>query len=304
MPLVVDDLSELVSLLETHSEWQLPLARLLLSKKNVQDLLLQDPELRLVLRGLIIGEDLARLPSQVEDVKQIASRGLQIGEQALQVGQQALQVGQQALQAAQRAQQAAEQAQLTAEQAQQAAERAQQAAEQGLQRLDKVEADVMELKTTTARIEGRLRGEEGRRMGEEYSRRIRRIARQLFNGGEGGTPEEPEVEMRLAQWLAGRFDLTQRQKEMHNPVLADLVWWKGERVAVVEVSLKVNGEDIRRARLRADTLREVGVDSLPVVIGEEWATSDTRDLAEREGVAYKIGDEVSETLLEFRRATV
>lgn len=281
MSLVVDDLGDLVDLLEAHSEWQLPLARLLFSKQNVRELLLQDPELRLILRGLIVGEDLARLPAQVEEVKQIALQGLQVGQQALEVGQQALHA---------------------AQGAQQEAEQARQTAELGLQRLDRVEADVAELKVTTARIESRQRGEEGRRMGEEYGRRIRRIARQLFNGGEGGTPEEPLVETRLAQWLADRFDLTQRQKEMHNPVLADLVWWKGDRVAVVEVSLKVNGDDIRRARLRAETLREVGVDALPVVIGEEWATPDMRELALREGVAYKIGDEVSETLLEFRRA--
>ncbi len=66
MPLVVADLSDLVSLLEAHEEWQLPLLRVLLSKKNVRELLAQDTELLLILRGLMVGEELARLPAQVE----------------------------------------------------------------------------------------------------------------------------------------------------------------------------------------------------------------------------------------------
>ncbi|MFN4034290.1 MAG: hypothetical protein ACK4ME_11865, partial [Fimbriimonadales bacterium] len=257
MPLVVEDLSDLVSLLEAHEEWQLPLLRVLLSKKNVRELLAQDTELLLILRGLMVSEDLARLPAQVEEVKQIALQGAQIGRQALQ--------------AAERAQETAERAYQAAEGAYEVGSQASSASQEALRRLQIVEADVAELKTTTKRMDGQLRGIDGRLRGEEYQRRIRRIARQLFNGGEGGTPEEPHVEQKLSQWLAGRLDLTARVKDMHNPALSDLIWWKGERVAVVEASLKVNGEDIRRAWLRAETLREAGVDAVPCVIGDEWA---------------------------------
>ncbi|GIV09899.1 MAG: hypothetical protein KatS3mg019_1990 [Fimbriimonadales bacterium] len=292
MPLVVDDLSDLTGLLEQHEEWQLPLLRLLLSKKNVRELLVQDTELLLILRGLIVGEELWRLPAQVEEVKQIALQGVQIGRQALQAAQGAQQTAQQALQAAQQAQQAAQQAQQTAQ--------------QGLQRLDKVEADVAELKATTSelkattsRIEARQRGDEGRRRGEELEKRVRRQAFRLLGGGEGGTPDDAQVQARLREWFAGRFNPRQRIRDIDDPSLADLIWWKGARVAIVEVSVQVNGEDVRRARLRAETLRQVGVDALPIVIGEEWATPDSRELAEQEGVAWKVGDELSQTFIAF-----
>lgn len=273
MPLVVADLSDLVSLLEAHEEWQLPLLRVLLSKKNVRELLAQDTELLLILRGLIVSEELARLPAQVEEVKQIALQGVQIGRQALQAAERAYEVGSQANSASQEA----------------------------LRRLQIVETDVAELKTTTKRMDGQLRGIDGRLRGEEYQRRVRRIARQLFNGGEGGTPEEPHVEQKLWQWLAGRLDLTARVKDVSNPALADLIWWKGERVAVVEASLKVNGEDIRRALLRAETLREASVDAVPCVIGDEWANPETRALAEELNIMWKIDDEVSQSFIEFHR---
>ncbi len=293
MPLIVDDLRDLTDLLEKHEEWQLPLLRLLISKKNVRELLVQDTELLLILRGLIVGEELSRLPTQVEEVKQIALQGVEIGRQALQ--------------AAQQAQQSAQQAQQAAQQAQQAAQQAQQTADQGLQRLDKVEKDMAELKktteelkTTTNRIDTRQRGLEGQLRGAELERRVRRQAFRLFNGGEGGTADEPRVEARLREWLAGRIDPTQRIRDIDDPTLADLIWWKGERVAVVEVSVQVNGEDVRRARLRAETLRQAGVDALPIVVGEGWATPDSRELAEQEGVAWKIGDELSQSFVTFR----
>ena len=56
-----------------------------------------------------------------------------------------------------------------------------------------------------------------------------------------------------------------------DPFLADLLWWKGEQVAVVEVSVQVDGEDVARAGRRADTLRQAGAQALAVVIGEAWA---------------------------------
>ncbi len=294
MPLVVADLSDLVSLLEAHEEWQLPLLRVLLSKKNVRELLAQDTELLLILRGLMVSEELARLPAQVEEVKQIALQGVQIGRQALNAVERAQET-------AERAYQAAERAREMAERAYEVGSQANSASQEALRRLQIVETDVAELKTTTKRMDGQLRGIDGRLRGEEYQRRIRRIARQLFNGGEGGTPEEPHVEQKLSQWLAGRLDLTARVKDIHNPALSDLIWWKGERVAVVEASLKVNGEDIRRALLRAETLREAGVDAVPCVIGDEWANPETRALAEELNIMWKIDDEVSQSFIEFHR---
>lgn len=253
MPIVAGDLADLVRLLEENPEWQEPLARILFSKQNVQRMLLSDSELLIMLRGLILGEEMAQLPAIVRETRELVQQGL---ERTTQLET----------------------------------------------RVGNVEISVEELKTTTARIEQRQRGEEGRRRGEEYERRILRQAWHLLNGGEGGTPEEPHVRARLKEWMAGRMDPSRRLKEEDDPSLSDILWWKGDRVALVEVSLKVNGEDVRRARLRADTLRQAGVDVLPIVIGEEWATPESRALAEQEGVAWKVGDELSPLLMKFRAA--
>jgi hypothetical protein len=54
--------------------------------------------------------------------------------------------------------------------------------------------------------------------------------------------------------------------------LSDLLWWKGEQLAVVEISLQVNGQDVARAAQQATTLRQAGAQAVAVVIGETWAT--------------------------------
>jgi len=45
------------------------------------------------------------------------------------------------------------------------------------------------------------RGEAGRRAGERYERQIVRRAPMLFNGGQGGSPEESWVQQRLSEAL-------------------------------------------------------------------------------------------------------
>lgn len=265
MPIIAADLADLVRLLEENPEWQEPLARILFSKQNVQRMLLADSELLIMLRGLILGEEMAQLPALVRETRELVQQGLE------RTAQLETRVG--------NVEATVEELKTTTEE---------------------LKTTTEELKTTTERIEQRQRGEEGRRRGEEYERRILRQAWHLLNGGEGGTPDEPHVRARLKEWMAGRLAPSQRLKDEADPSLSDILWWKGERVALVEVSLKVNGEDIRRARLRADTLREAGVDVLPIVIGEEWATPESRALAEQEGVAWKVGDELSPSLMEFR----
>ncbi|MDW8052798.1 MAG: hypothetical protein RMJ83_10025 [Armatimonadota bacterium] len=173
MPLTQTDLNELVSLLEAHPESQLPLLRLLMSKQNVRELLLQDQELLLILRGLIIGEELARLPAQVEEVKQTTLQA---------VGQ------------------------LTQEVA-----KTKQIALHTAERVDRIEREVSNLSATTARIEAWQRGEEGRRRKEELEKRVQRQAVRLFNGGTGGTPEDAHGHTRLREWLTGRQALDQRK---------------------------------------------------------------------------------------------
>ncbi len=173
----------------------------------------------------------------------------------------------------------------------------------------RTEQKMAELAETTRRLQETAqdlvewrRGEAGRRAGEQYEQRVIRRAMNIFLlGGEGGTPEKPSVHRRLAQWLRTLRQQGRVPDTNEDPLLADLIWWKGDRVLVVEVSLKVDDNDIRRARLRADTLREVGVDATPVVIGEEWAAPEVQALAQREQVEWMVESGLSQGFLQFRQ---
>jgi hypothetical protein len=141
--------------------------------------------------------------------------------------------------------------------------------------------------------------EAGRRDEERYARQVLRRAPFLFVGGDGGCPDQPEIRRRVMEWLGS---LLAREIETEDdPFLADLLWWKGEQLALVEVSLQVNGNDVRRAARRAATLRQATVLAMGTVIGEEWATPDTRERARASGVAWKVGADLSEGFLAFRR---
>jgi hypothetical protein len=144
------------------------------------------------------------------------------------------------------------------------------------------------------------RGEAGRREGERYEREILRRALALFDGGQGGSPEQNWVQQRLTtlqEALRGRDILPAEE----DPFLADLVWWKRDQLAVVEVALQIHGDDVRRAARRAGTLQQAGATALAVVIGEDWLTGETRDRALTAGVEWKVGAELSEGFLAFRR---
>ncbi len=143
------------------------------------------------------------------------------------------------------------------------------------------------------------RGEAGRRDGERYERETLRRAPMLLNGGRGGPPDEAWVQQRLTELLAPLLgDMLQTEED---PFLADLLWWKGEQIAVVEISVQVNGDDVARAAQRARTLRRAGVKALAIVIGEDWAVSDAQDRALARQVEWKVGSDLSEGFLTFRR---
>ncbi|MFN3422053.1 MAG: hypothetical protein ACK40X_10065, partial [Armatimonadota bacterium] len=146
------------------------------------------------------------------------------------------------------------------------------------------------------------RGEMGRREGERYEREVIRRAPVIFKGGHGGSPEEPSVQQQLTALLSGeQMDRLFNDKE-EDPFLADLVWWKGERVAVVEISLQVDGYDVVRARRRAATLGEAGVEAIAMVIGREWANPDAYDAALHHKVEWLVGSEMSGGFKKFREA--
>jgi hypothetical protein len=147
------------------------------------------------------------------------------------------------------------------------------------------------------------RGEAGRRDGERYERDTVRRAPVLFYGGHGGAPDHPEVQRRLTAWLQA-MPVEDIFPTTADPFLADLLWWKGDQLAIVEVSVQVNGEDIRRVVQRAETLRRGGLQAMAVVIGESWATPDTHEHARALGVDWKVGDDLSPGFLAFRRLAV
>jgi hypothetical protein len=144
------------------------------------------------------------------------------------------------------------------------------------------------------------RGEAGRRDGERYDRDVVRRAAVLFNGGSGGAPEQPEVRRRLARRLHTVLAEGILPSEA-DPFLADLLWWKGEQLAVVEVSLQIDGDDVNRVTQRTNTLRRGGIQARPIVIGEDWATLDTQERARALKVDWNVGDDLSSGFLAFRR---
>ena len=138
-----------------------------------------------------------------------------------------------------------------------------------------------------ARHVGASRGQDRVRPpeGERYERDVVRRALVLFNGGQGGAPDQPEVQRRVSVLLQSLLaeDILAAEAD---PTLADLLWWKGDRVAVVEIAVQVNGEDVRRAVQRAKTLQQGGAQAMAMVIGESWATPDTRERARTLGIDW------------------
>jgi hypothetical protein len=172
------------------------------------------------------------------------------------------------------------------------------------ERFDRVETVQNQLLEDVRDLRNWKEGEKARRDGLDYQRRVIKRAWRTFGGGEGGWPDEnPEVAYQIDQWLADAGIDGNTIDPLSDPQEADLVWWKGRKVAVVEISLKVNGDDVERARLRADTLRQAGLDAIPFVIGLGWAHPETPDNARELGVEWRIGSEVSDGLREFHAYT-
>ncbi len=151
------------------------------------------------------------------------------------------------------------------------------------------------------RLENWQQGETGRREGERYEREVVARAPALFYGGTGGGKGEPHVREQVGRWLMPLFRQGIDIDPQNDPLLSDLIWWKGDRVMVVEVGIKLGVNDVRRAKARAETLRQVGVNATPVVIGEEWGTPDTEATAQQEGVEWYVRGGLSMGFLEFRR---
>jgi phage shock protein A len=151
------------------------------------------------------------------------------------------------------------------------------------------------------RLENRLEGEIGRQSGERYEREVVASAPVFFYGGQGGGLGNPMVQDQLRQWLQPLFEQGVEISHLANPFRADIIWWKGDRVMVVEVGIEVSRDDVKRAAARAELLRRAGVNATPAVIGEEWGLPDVQALAQQEGVEWFVGDGLSQGFLEFRK---
>jgi hypothetical protein len=110
------------------------------------------------------------------------------------------------------------------------------------------------------------------------------------------------VQQRLMEQLGSHIVWGVLEPE-EDPFLADLLWWKGEQLGVVEISLQVNGQDVARAAERAATLRQAGAQAVAVVIGDAWATPDSRDRALARHVEWKVGSDLSEGFVALRRTS-
>ncbi len=190
---------------------------------------------------------------------------------------------------------------------------AQKRTEERLERLETVvlalaeaqrrtEAGLQELTAETRRLADWQRGEAGLREGERYERLILKRAPVLFVDGQGGLTDQPFVQQRISRLLKSLPDMAMLTDD-ENPLLADLVWWKDDQFLVVEISRQVNSHDVVRAARRAETLRRTGVQAVGMVIGEEWAGLESREQAETRAIQWKVGNDLSEGFLSFRRLT-
>ena len=321
VPITINDVDDLVRLLEQNPDWQARLARTLLNRQTLERLLQEDPALAETLRAALIGDQLERLIAAVQELSAIVRQSAERSErqevdlqELRRITSELVETSRQSvarIDALERT--VAELTEIvrqsvarldTLEQiVAQSVERlaaAETLIAQSIRRLEALEELLQQAVRQLAALQSWQQGEAGNRDGERYQRSIRKQAWQLLNGGEGGETDEPHVEQKLRGWLI-RNGQAMRPGPEANPVDADLIWWKGDRVAVIEVSVKVNGRDVRRAAKRAQTLRAVGVDAFPVVIGQEWATPETQLNAQEEGVEWKVGDDFSDGLIEFRR---
>ncbi len=284
MAMQIEDLSDLIRLLEQHPEWRSQLRRALLSDELLElpDLVREIAEIQRR-HSEMLAEHSQAIARLTEEVRLLAEAQRRTEQRVEELAQEL-----RALAEAQRR---------TDERLEQLAE-AQRRTEQ---RLDELTQALNNTNENLNRLIERQRGEAGRREGEQYEERTLRRAPLLFAGGDGGSPIEPHIRRLISEWLMPIFVEQRELESIEDPTLTDIIWWKGEKVLVVEVSIKVNGEDIARARRLADVLREIGLDATPVVIGEEWASMDTPVIAREQGVEWMVGKLVSDSIIQFRK---
>jgi hypothetical protein len=295
MAFTVEDFEDMLRILERNPEWQERMRRAILSRE-----LLELPERLLALVQQLIESD-ARNSAQIAEL----TRTVQRHDEAIATLIQTVQRHNEIL---------LRHDELIAELIQTVQRHDALIAEliQTVQRHDEQIAELVQVVRELAeaqrrtearleRLENRLEGEIGRQSGERYEREVVASAPVFFYGGQGGGLGNPMVQDQLRQWLQPLFEQGVEISHLANPFRADIIWWKGDRVMVVEVGIKVSRDDVNRAAARAELLRRAGVNATPAVIGEEWGLPDVQALAQQEGVEWFVGDGLSQGFLEFRK---
>jgi uncharacterized protein YoxC len=330
MGMTIQDLHDLIRLLQEHPDWRAELRRVLLTSELLElpelvreivaiqrrhsELLEQHSREISELRALVVQliEAQRRTEQRVEELAEAQRRTEQRVEELAEAQRRTEQRVEELAEAQRRTEQRVEElveAQRRTEQRVEELAEAQRQTEVQIAasraetdaRFQELAEEIRRLSRTVDRLAEWQRGESGRREGEQYEQHTLRRAPNLFAGGEGGNAIEFSVRRRVSRWLQPYYQGQQMPEPLADPLLADIIWWKGDEVVVAEVSQKVNGQDVRRAKLRANTLREVGVQAMPVVIGEEWATPESQALAQQEEVEWMVGGGVSQGFLRFRR---
>lgn len=273
MALTESDLTEFLRLLERDETLQLDFARAFLKERVVRKLMALDPELREAFRSAVLTEELLRLPTVVAELDQFVRQHAAETDARFDRVEQAIEGVREELRG-----------------------EIQGVREEFREGLQRVQAEV-------SGLDHWILGEFGCPEDEQYEIYTVANAVTVFGDGEGGSPRR-DYEVRrhlLALFRAAGVDLTTIE-EADSPLVADLVWWRGNRYCVVEISVKVDDYDISRAKARAETLRLAGVEVMPVVIGSAWAYDDARAEALKAGVEWRVGKEYSQGLIEYRRS--
>ena len=288
MALTESDLTEFLRLLERDETLQLDFARAFLKERVVRKLMALDPELREAFRSAVLTEELLRLPTVVAELDQFVRQHAAETDARFDRVEQAIEGVREELRGEIQGAREELRQEFRAEIGQ-----AREEFRTGLQR---VQAEV-------SGLDHWILGEFGCPEDEQYEIYTVANAVTVFGYGEGGSPRR-DYEVRrhlLALFRAAGVDLTIIE-EADSPLVADLVWWRGNRYCVVEISVKVDDYDISRAKARAETLRLAGVEVMPVVIGSAWAYDDARAEALKAGVEWRVGKEYSQGLIEYRRS--
>jgi hypothetical protein len=287
-------IQQIVGLLQEDESLQLEFARAFLTSRVLQRLFQADPELRETLRRFILTDALLQLPEKVEPLLQLPEKI----EPLLQLPERVA-----ALEAA------VSELRTVVNRIEPVVNRIEPIVNRIEPVVNRIEPIVNRIEPIVARMEPAVielqkwqRGEVARRKGDDYERSVIQRAGRIFGLGQGGSPrDDAAVRQQILLWLDAAGLLDEEEDPASDPLEADLIWWKGERVALAEISVKVDRHDVRRAKQRAETLRRAGLTVTPVVIGAQWAHRQTPKIAQREGVESVVKGVYSQGVIDFRR---